>query len=119
VVEVAVVGLDLATVVRGDDLGEGAAGAGAIDFALEREAAVGLLSRSIASLLRVVFFTGRGGIGGVLRALASDAAVGANKPLEREGVGVLVPDSVRAGVLGVVGALEVVRRATDVVETTD
>ena len=118
-VEVAVVGLDLTTVVRGGVLGEAAAGAGAEDFALEREAAVGLLSRSIASLLKVVFFTGRGGIGGALRAFASDAAVGANKPLEREGVGVFLPDSARTGVWGVLGVLEIVLRATEVVETTD
>lgn len=48
--------------------------------ALDNEAAVGLLSLSAASLLKVTFFTGGGGGGGALRERASDAAVGAKRP---------------------------------------
>lgn len=59
------------------------AGLGAVTTgvrALDNDAAVGLLSLSAASLLRVTFLTGGGGGGGALRERASDAAVGANRP---------------------------------------
>ena len=42
--------------------------------------AVGLLSRSAASAPRVCFLAGGCGASGALRTLASDAAVGANRP---------------------------------------
>lgn len=48
--------------------------------ALDNDAAVGLLSLSAASLLRVTFLTGGGGGGGALRDRARDAAVGAKRP---------------------------------------
>jgi hypothetical protein len=48
--------------------------------ALDNDAAVGLLSLSAASLLRVTFLTGGGGGGGALRERARDAAVGAKRP---------------------------------------
>jgi len=50
------------------------------DLVLLKEAAVGLLKRSTASVLRAGFFTAVGTGGGGLRDLASDAAVGANRP---------------------------------------
>lgn len=46
-------------------------------LALLNEAAVGLLSLSATSLLRTFFTVGPCGTGGALRALASEAAVGA------------------------------------------
>jgi hypothetical protein len=106
--------------MRGGDFVVDATGSGPV-LILESEAAVGLLRRSIASVLRVDFFTGGGG-GGAFRAFASEAAVGANKPLEgvfERGVkvGVLVPVSVRTGVLGTVEALEIVFLDAD--EATD
>lgn len=55
-------------------------GTGAGVRALDNDAAVGLLSLSAASLLKVIFLTGGGGGGGALRERASDAAVGANRP---------------------------------------
>lgn len=67
------VDIDFATLAG---LGTGAVGARALDS----DAAVGLLSLSAASLLRVTFLTGGGGGGGALRERASDEAVGANKP---------------------------------------
>lgn len=72
-------------------------------------AAVGLLSRSAASAGRVCFLAGGGGASWALRALASEAAVGANRPEPgvfgrevEEGVFGLVNDGVfaRAGVAG-------------------
>lgn len=62
----------------------------------EIDAAVGLLNRSAALLLRVAFLTGVGNGGAALRDLAKDAAVGANKPDE----GVLGRGVVFDGVLG-------------------
>lgn len=78
-------------------LREGAGDIGIGERALDREAAVGLLSLSAALALRVAFLTGVGFASGALRALASDAAVGANK-----WDGVLGRDVVE-GVLGLVG----------------
>lgn len=49
--------------------------------ALERDAAVGLLSLSAEELLKDAFFTGVGVVG-VFRIRASDAAVGAKRPVE-------------------------------------
>lgn len=67
----------------------------------EIDAAVGLLKRSAALLLRVAFLTGVGTGGAAFRALARDAAVGANKPdegvFERGGT----PDGVFERELGV------------------
>jgi hypothetical protein len=48
--------------------------------AFDIDAAVGLLSRSAAPLLKVTFFVGAGGWGSAFRARARDAAVGANRP---------------------------------------
>ena len=56
------------------------AGEGVGVRALDREAAVGLLSRSATALLNVVFFVGVGGKGGAFLDFAKDAAVGANRP---------------------------------------
>jgi hypothetical protein len=111
-------GLALVIDVRGGDLRVNEEGA--VDLALERDAAVGFTSRSIAPLLNVVFLTGGGGRG-VLRDLARDAAVGANKlgVFERVEVGVLTPASVRAGVFGVAGILEMTFLVEVVVEATD
>ena len=95
--------------IRGD-FAVDAAGAGPV-LTLESEAAVGLLRRSIASPLIVVFLA-RGSNGGrAFRAFASEAAVGANKPADgvfERGVevGILIPVSVR-GVLGVVEAFKI------------
>lgn len=72
--------------------------------ALELEAAVGLLKRAAASLLRVAFLVGVG-TGGWLRAFARDAAVGVNIPedvLVRE-----VDDGVVVGVLAVTAGVVV------------
>jgi len=44
------------------------------------DAAVGLLKRSAEVLLSATFFVGVGSCGAALRALAREAAVGANKP---------------------------------------
>lgn len=111
-------GLALVIDVRGGDLRVDEVGA--VDLALERDAAVGLTSRSIAPLLNVVFLTGVGGRG-VLRDFARDAAVGANKlgVFERVEIGVLTPASVRAGVFGVAGILGITFLAEVVVEATD
>lgn len=79
----------------------GLAGTGAGERALDIEAAVGLLRRSAALLLKVTFFVGVGSCGWAFRALASDAAVGADKP---EGVFGRLDD----GVLGREGVLELV-----------
>lgn len=105
--------------MRGGDFGVGEAGP---VLALESEAAVGLLKRSIASPLIVVFLTGGGGGGRAFRAFASEAAVGANKPLEGvfergDKVGVFVPVSVRADGLAGVTTLEIV--LLDAEETID
>jgi hypothetical protein len=74
-----------------------------------------LLKRSAALLLRVAFLTGVGTGGAALRALARDAAVGANKPDEGVfGRGAVVDgvfertlgvETVDAGVLGVLGVI--------------
>ena len=59
----------------------GAVGGGeTADRTFEMLDAVGLNSRSATSALSVAFFTGGGGASGPFRALASDAAVGANRP---------------------------------------
>jgi hypothetical protein len=55
-------------------------GVGAGVRALDRDAAVGLLSRSATPLERVAFLAGVGTGGWALRAFARDAAVGANSP---------------------------------------
>jgi len=60
--------------------------------AFDIDAAVGLLRRSAALLLKVAFFVGAGGCGSAFRALAREAAVGANRPdgvFERTVEGVL------------------------------
>lgn len=71
---------------------------GGADRALDKEAAVGLLSLSVAALLSVTFRVGAGGWGGPVRALARDAAVGANKP--EDGVLGLLAGVLELGVLG-------------------
>lgn len=76
---------------------EGAGDIGIGERALDRDAAVGLLSLSAALALSVAFLTGVGFASGALRALASDAAVGANR-----WDGVLGRDVVE-GVLGLAG----------------
>lgn len=114
-----VVDFDFAEDMRGGDFGVRTGEVGPL-LTLESEAAVGLLRRSIASLLIEVFLMGGGGGSGAFRDFAREAAVGANKPLEgvfERGVGVLVPDSVRLGVLATMAALEIV--LLDVDETID
>jgi len=92
--------------------------------ALDNDAAVGLLSLSAASLLRVIFLTGGGGGGGALRERASDAAVGANRP--EEGVFGLVTawlceidDLGREGVDGAVLGTERAWRVVEGFNVTD
>jgi len=63
------------------------------------DAAVGLLRRSAALLLRVAFFTGGGAGGRALRERARDAAVGANRPEE----GVFGRDTLFGRAAGVFG----------------
>lgn len=98
-----------------------AAGGGARAFDID--AAVGLLNRSAALLLSVVFFTGGGAGVGTLRERARDAAVGANKPEE----GVFGRDGAcMAGVFGREGVAGVdlgtdlgVLRTVEVLEAAD
>ena len=77
-------------------------GAGAGVLALLRLAAVGLLSRSNTPVLDVAFLTGVGTGDWALRARASEAAVGANRPEDgvfgRADAGVVAV--VRDGVFG-------------------
>ena len=47
---------------------------------LDKDAAVGLLSRSAAAALRVTFLVGVGSCGSAFRARAREAAVGAKRP---------------------------------------
>jgi hypothetical protein len=65
------------------------------------DAAVGLLKRSAALLLKVALLTGVGTGGAGLRPLARDAAVGANKPDEGVFERGVVPDGVFERALGV------------------
>ena len=114
-----VVDFDLVADMRGGDFGVRTGEVGP-DLTLESEAAVGLLRRSIASLLNAVFLMEGGGGSGAFRALAREAAVGANKPLEgvfERGVGVLAPVSERVGVFATMAALEI--DLLDVDETID
>lgn len=92
--------------------------------AFDNDAAVGLLSLSAASLLRVTFLTGGGGGGGALRERASDAAVGANRP--EDGVfGLAITgfcaatDLGREGVDGAVLGTARARRVVEGFDTTD
>ena len=69
--------------------------------ALDKEAAVGLLSRSMELLLRVDFLVGVGAGSGALRDRARDAAVGAKRPedgvFDRLEVGVLAREASERG----------------------
>lgn len=92
--------------------------------AFDNDAAVGLLSLSVALLLNVAFFTGGGSGGWAIRERAREAAVGAKSPLEGV-LGLEVPRECDAGVFGREGVevtdLEVARgvRDTDVFDATD
>ena len=92
--------------------------------AFDNDAAVGLLSLSVALLLSVAFFTGGGSGGWAIRERAREAAVGAKSPLEGV-LGLEVPRDCDAGVFGREGVevtdLEVARgvRDTDVFDATD
>jgi hypothetical protein len=87
----------LATVLRLVD-GDAAMAGGR---ALDKEAAVGLLSRSMELLLKVDFLVGVGTGSGALRDRARDAAVGAKSPVDgvfdRLEVGVLAREASERG----------------------
>lgn len=93
---------------------------------MDSDAAVGLLSLSAASLLRVAFLMGGGGGGGALRERASDAAVGANRPedgvfgLATAGLGFCAADDLgREGVDGAVLGAGRAWRAVEGFDATD